>query len=96
MRAPLALAAFTGMRRGELLGLRWVDVDLVGRRVYLRETKNGSLRVVALNDLALAVLANLPQGVPADLALNGIDGPRLTVATRRLFASLGIAEASFH
>ena len=54
MRAPLALAAFTGMRRGELLGLRWTDVDLPNRRVYLRETKNGSLRVLALNDLAAA------------------------------------------
>jgi integrase len=57
----MALAAFTGMRRGELLGLRWMDVDLAGRRVYLRETKNGSLRVVPLNELAFMVLASLPQ-----------------------------------
>jgi integrase len=46
MRAPIAPAAFTGMRRGELLGLRWLDVDLPNRRLYLRETKNGSLRVL--------------------------------------------------
>ena len=29
----LRLAAYTGMRRGELLGLRWSDVDLVGGRI---------------------------------------------------------------
>ena len=32
------LAAMTGMRRGELLGLRWADVDLVARRVSVRQT----------------------------------------------------------
>jgi integrase len=31
------LAASTGMRRGELLGLRWGDVDLVGGRLSLRQ-----------------------------------------------------------
>jgi integrase len=96
MRAPLALAAFTGMRRGELLGLRWVDVDLAGRRVYLRETKNGSLRVLALNGLAVSVLASLPPSTPGDAVLQGVDGQKLSVYTRRLFAGLGIADASFH
>jgi integrase len=31
------LAAMTGMRRGELLGLRWVDVDLDNRRIAVRQ-----------------------------------------------------------
>lgn len=31
------LAAMTGMRRGELLGLRWADIDLVTRRVSVRQ-----------------------------------------------------------
>lgn len=96
MRAPLALAAFTGMRRGELLGLRWADVDLDARRIYLRETKNGSLRVLALNGLALGVLSSLPQGSPIDLVLADVDGKKLSVYTRRIFQSLGIAQASFH
>jgi integrase len=30
------LAATTGMRRGELLGLRWIDVDLDAGRVAVR------------------------------------------------------------
>lgn len=32
------LAAMTGMRRGELLGLRWEDVDLKSKRVSVRQT----------------------------------------------------------
>ena len=38
MRAPIALAAFTGMRRGELLGLRWMDVDLDGSQLRKLQT----------------------------------------------------------
>ena len=96
MRAPLALAAFTGMRRGELLGLRWLDVDVPNRRLYLRETKNGSLRVLVLNELAVQVLASLPQGAPADPVMAGVDPQQLTVYTRLIFAKLGIHDASFH
>jgi integrase len=96
MKAPIALAAFTGMRRGELLALRWLDVDLSNRRLYLRETKNGNLRVLVLNELAVRVLASLPQGAPAETVLPEVDPQRLTVYTRRLFAKLGIDDASFH
>ena len=96
MRAPIALAAFTGMRRGELLNLLWRDVDLTGRRVYLHDTKNGSLRVLALNDLAAGVLASLPAGGPGQLVLVGVDGPKLSVYTKRIMASVGIADGSFH
>lgn len=96
MRAPMALAAFTGMRRGELLKLMWSDVDLTGRRIYLRETKNGTLRVLPLNDLALGVLQSLPGGEASDVVLQGVDPQKLSVYTRRLFASLKIQGASFH
>lgn len=37
-RALLVTAAFTGMRRGELLGLRWRDVDYTNRRVWVRRS----------------------------------------------------------
>lgn len=37
--SPLwTLAASTGMRRGELLGLRWRDVDFAGSRLSVRQT----------------------------------------------------------
>ena len=36
-RRMTVLALSTGLRRGELLGLRWQDVDLLDRRVRLRQ-----------------------------------------------------------
>jgi len=37
--AAWLLAATTGMRRGELLGLRWVDVDLDAARIAVRQPR---------------------------------------------------------
>jgi integrase len=51
------LALFTGMRRGELLGLTWERVDRARGVVLLDVTKNGRRREVPLNGRADAVLA---------------------------------------
>jgi integrase len=51
------LALATGARRGELLSLRWPDVDLRRRMLTLRETKNGETRAVPLTGNGFAVLA---------------------------------------
>jgi integrase len=50
---PLVQVAYsTGMRRGELVSLRWENVDLPGRQIRLNagETKNGEGRVIPLGD----------------------------------------------
>lgn len=39
-QAALHLLAMTGARRGEIAGLRWVDVDLDGARITIRQTLN--------------------------------------------------------
>jgi integrase len=48
MREIVALAVSTGMRQGEILGLRYLDVDLQNRRILLPQTKNGEGRIVYL------------------------------------------------
>jgi integrase len=37
MHLPLALAAYTGLRRGEVLGLRWSDIDLNAAELHVRQ-----------------------------------------------------------
>jgi integrase len=96
MRAPMAFAACTGVRRGEMLALRWMDVDMKNRRLYLRETKNGALRILPIPESALTVLRSLPQGAAKDAVFAGVDPAFLSVYTKRVFKRLGILDASFH
>jgi integrase len=50
------LALTTGMRRGELLGLRWPDVDLERRLIVLHKTKNHERRSVPIAPDMVAML----------------------------------------
>lgn len=96
LRAPMAFAACTGVRRGEMLALRWMDVDTTNRRLYLRETKNGTLRILPIPESALVVLNTLPQGAPSDCVFSGVDPAFLSVYAKRVFKKIGAPEASFH
>ena len=51
----------TGLRREEALGLRWADVDFVGRTFIVRDTKNHRDHELPISTAALAIL--LQQGI---------------------------------
>lgn len=42
------LALLTGMRFGEIVNLRWEDIDYTGKTITLEETKNGERRILPL------------------------------------------------
>lgn len=72
----VALAIETGMRRSELLGLQWANVDLEKRIAFLPMTKNGESRGVPLSTKAVTVFRALPGSrsgrVFGDLTVEGI------------------------
>jgi integrase len=55
----VVLAISTGMRRGEIMNLRWADVDLKRGIILLTATKNDTSRAVPLSGFALALLQDL-------------------------------------
>jgi len=54
LSAAYHLAACTGMRRGEILGLRWTDVDLGTKRVSVRQALIAVAYEVRLSDVKTA------------------------------------------
>lgn len=68
---PVALALATGMRRGELLALRWADVDLDGAKLKversLEHTKAGGLRFKSPKSRHGRRTITLPASTVADL-----------------------------
>lgn len=93
------LAVCTGMRRGEVLGLRWLDVDLVHARIMLPQTKNGEGRIVYLNQLAQDVLRSLAgtkQPKPLDKLFPDTSPEKASVAFKRACDSVGISDFRFH
>lgn len=64
------MALTTGARRGELLGLRWCDVDLQRAEALLHDTKNGDRRALILLPQVIAELERFaPKDAPTSQAL---------------------------
>ncbi len=59
MKPLVEFALETAMRRGEMLGLKWKNVDMHRQIAFLELTKNGESRTVPLSTAAIAVLQQL-------------------------------------
>lgn len=53
----------TAMRQGEILSLRWLDIDLTKRTAHLETTKNGDRRTVPLSRKAVQILQEIPRSI---------------------------------
>ena len=59
MRSILTVALNTGMRRGEILNLRWDHVDFDNRLIKVEKTKSGCIRYIPINAELLKTFKNL-------------------------------------
>lgn len=91
----------TAMRRGEVLALKWLDVDLERSTAIIREAKSGEGRVVPLTQGAVHVLLEVAD-LPASTSKAATD-PVFPITTITLHASwrglvsrAGIVDLRFH
>ncbi len=97
LQPVVALAVTTGMRRGEILNLRWLDVDLTNSTIWLPQTKNGEGRIVHLNQTAKAALESLVScGDSPDGLVFGFDPDYTSQAFRKACEDAGIVDFRFH
>lgn len=83
LRPILVVALNTGMRRGEILNLRWEQVDLEQRIIQVINTKSGRNRVIPVNDALFDVLKGLKRNSEYVFPNPETGGPYRTV--RRSF-----------
>ncbi|MFM0134897.1 tyrosine-type recombinase/integrase [Caballeronia grimmiae] len=88
------LSLETGMRRGELVELRWSNVNLEGQTAYLPTTKNGTARTVPLSTKAVATLAALPRSI--DGKVFPVKGNTLHAAFSKACKRAGIKDLHWH
>lgn len=60
LRRVVLFALKTGMRKGEILNLRWTDIDLTANRIKVGKSKSGRSRFVPIHSDVLGVLQGLP------------------------------------
>jgi len=61
LRPVIITAIGTGMRRGEILALKWADVDLVRGVITVTTSKSGKSRKVPMSGTVAAVLGAIPR-----------------------------------
>lgn len=96
-RALVIVAIETGMRRGELLGLKWSDISHNRRVISLALTKNGTSREVPLSTCAYEALMSLhhndsvDQFMPFGMTISAFDQ-----TWKRVIKRSGIVDLKFH
>ena len=85
----------TAMRRGEIAGMTWDDVNFKKKTITLPDTKNGERRVVSLSSDAIGILSTIPRRI--DGRVFGYTDPHsITWAFIHACKRAGIEDLTFH
>jgi integrase len=96
LRSIVVLAMHTGMRRSEILALRWGDIDLRRRTITLGHTKNNERLVIPMNDTVAAVLRAWPRVVGTDALFPDLNGPMVSRAFWRACRKADVLNLRLH
>lgn len=86
----------TAMRRGEIIALKWRDVDMARRTARIRQSKNGYSRTIPLTGKALDIMACLKTNVGSEARVFPTTAMAVRMSWERLLARAGIADLHFH
>ena len=93
LHLAILIALNTGMRQGEILKLKWNDIDYDRNQIIVRDTKNGQNRVIVLSG---AVKGGLLKTSHNHEKIFNIGASRLQKTFRKLTTRLQIQNLRFH
>ena len=97
LKPIIATAIYTGLRKGEILNLKWKNVDLERGLIYVRENKQKHLQVKMANDDLINLFMKLP--VKGEYLFHDEEGNPLRDVKRSFQTALrraGIEDFRFH
>jgi len=100
LRPILLTALKTGMRKGEILNLRWSEVDLARQTISVRRTKGKRLRQIPIHPQLAELMKSLPRR--SEYVFPGPDGKKLVQggyvrgAFESLVRTMGLGDFTFH
>ncbi|MFC1807965.1 tyrosine-type recombinase/integrase [Candidatus Omnitrophota bacterium] len=95
----VVLALNTGMRRGEILSLKWKNIDFRRGIIYLLKTKSGEKREIPINEAAKTALIRTRKHPESAYIFCGKDGNPYKTVRKSFFTALkksGIVNFRFH
>lgn len=99
LRPIVILALNTGMRKSEILNLKWRDVDYRRELIYLYQTKNGEKREVPVNEVVKTMLIKILKHPDSPYVFPNEVGKPFTNIRKSFFTALkksGIVDFRFH
>ena len=99
IRAMVSVALHSGMRLGEILNLRWYDLDFSSGFILVRDSKNGESRHVPMDATLFALFRAYPHRPSTDLVFSSSSGGHI-VDVRTGFQNAckraGLIDLHFH
>ena len=99
LRPIVVLALNTGMRKGEILGLKWQDIDFKRGIIYLYNTKNSERREIPINEMAKTALIRTPKHPESPYVFCDKNGRSFGSIRKSFFTAMkksGIINFRFH
>jgi len=95
----VVMALNTGMRRGEMLNLKWSDINLKTRMIIIRKSKNNEMRMIPINNTLYSTLIEIGPQLDNDYVFADDSGkPFVTIKTgfKAALRRAGIKDFRFH
>ena len=94
VQSIVSLAIETGMRRSELINMRWSDIEMKSRTLHIPQTKTDSPRTIPLSSRAIKVLHTLQRNISEKVF--EITSDSVSQAFKRACKRAGIDNLRFH
>ena len=99
LRSIIVAALNTGMRKREVLNLRWSDIDLTNRILQVGNSKNNERRIIYINNTLYLELRSIPRFLHTDHVFCNKQGIPFDDVKKSFATALkksGIADFRFH